>query len=98
LLRKKYSTLPSSSFQLSNCFRKLSDDKKLNIHTHKTTTYYEVEFIFEISIEGPDVHLEDHRVEEKWFKLTEDADLDTLKAEIAAHLLNAVKPFLDKYK
>jgi hypothetical protein len=72
--------------------------KKLNVYTSKTSDYYDVQFIFEISIEGPGTNFVNHRVKEKWFILTEDVNIETVKAEVQAHLLNVIKPFLDKFK
>jgi len=72
--------------------------KKVNIFTSQFVDYYNVEFIFEISIEGQGQHYLRHRVKEKWFKLTEDTDLGEIKAEIEAHLTQEIKPFLDRFK
>ncbi|MBW2966508.1 DUF4304 domain-containing protein [Candidatus Woesearchaeota archaeon] len=72
--------------------------KRLNVYTSRTSDYYDVRFIFEISIKGPNTNIEFHRVEEKWFTLTEDVNINTVKAEVQAHLLNVIKPFLERYK
>ncbi len=72
--------------------------KKVNIFTSQFVDYYNVEFIFEISIEGHGQHYLSHRVREKWFSLMEDTIVEKIKSEIAAHLLQEVKPFLDRFK
>ncbi len=72
--------------------------KKLNIYTNRFSDYYEVQFFFEISIKGPNTDIEFHRVEKRGFTLTEDVNIDIVKAEIQACLLNAIKPFLERYK
>ncbi len=72
--------------------------KKLFVVTSQFCDYYEVDFTFEISIEGPDVDLFRERISRDWFEITQDTDLKKLKAQITAQLLNEVKTFLDKYK
>lgn len=72
--------------------------KKVNIFTSQFCDYYDVKFIFEVEIKGPGVSYEAHRVNNKWFELTQDKNLETVKAEIEAHLLKDIKPFLDQFQ
>ena len=72
--------------------------KKLSVFTSQVCDYYDVKFIFEINIEGQETKHLAHRVKQKWFKLTQDKDLDKTIKEIKTHLLNDIKPFLDKFK
>ena len=71
--------------------------KKLMVYTSQFCDYYDVRFIFEIYIEGKGARYEYHRVKEKWFELTEDKNIEKIKAEVKIHLLNDIKPFLDRF-
>jgi hypothetical protein len=72
--------------------------KKINVTSSQSNDYYNVLFIFEITATGPNIDLFAERAEEKWFELTEDADIEKIKIEIREHLTKVIKPFLDKIK
>ncbi|MEK6886832.1 MAG: DUF4304 domain-containing protein [Nanoarchaeota archaeon] len=72
--------------------------KRVNVYSSRVNDYYCVSFIFEISVTGPNIDLGGERAEEKWFELTEDTNVDRVKAEVKEHLIKVVKPFLDKIK
>ena len=72
--------------------------KKVNIYTSRSSVYYELKFTFEVDITGPKTNIIAKRPEEKWFDLNQHTNLETLKAEVQAFLINKVKPFLDRYK
>lgn len=71
--------------------------KKVSIYSSKSNSYYDVDFIFEIEIKGPQTNLFGKRIKERWFSLTQDTDLEKIRVEIIAHLEKEVKPFLEKF-
>jgi len=71
--------------------------KKVNIYTSRTSSYYELTFTFEVDIISPDINIIAKRPEQKWFELNQNTNLETIKAEVQAFLINIVKPFLDQY-
>jgi hypothetical protein len=72
--------------------------KKVNVFTSQFADYYDVRFIFEISIEGKGVKILSHRVKELWFDLDQYTDIQKLIFAIKANLLGDIKPYLDSFK
>ena len=73
----------------------VKDNKKVNVYTSQFCDYYDVKFIFEITIEG--TKYENHRVKEKWFELTQDTKLNYIKEEIQKHLIKEIIPFINRF-
>jgi hypothetical protein len=72
--------------------------KKVNVFTSQFVDYYDVKFIFEISIIGKGVNVQGHRVKELWFELGQNVDIQKLILVIRANLLRDIKPYLDSFK
>lgn len=74
----------------------INGTKKVNVYTGKFCDYHDVNFAFEITITG--TKFENHRVNEHWFELNQDTDLEKVKKEIETILTNDIKPFLDRFR
>jgi hypothetical protein len=73
--------------------------KKLLVYSSRTNDYYEVDFRFEMEVEGNGVSLigKTIRRRDEWYHLTPGADLENIKAQIVADLNGPVKDFFVQY-
>ena len=73
--------------------------KRLVVYSSRNNDYYSVSFTFEMEVMGGGHNVYGKRIpgKAKWYTLTEDSNLEEIKARIEADLNGPVKEFFDQF-
>jgi hypothetical protein len=80
--------------------------KKLLVYSSRSNDYYDVKFAFEMEVDGKGTNISGERISydtsfgkrDRWYELTQDVDIENIKAQIQADLKGPIKKFFAKYK